>query len=335
MRIGSFDTRDRVLVIAEIGNNHEGDLALAKELIHAAAGSGADAVKFQTIVPRKFVAPDQTARLAMMERFSFSPDQFAELAEEAGRAGTMFLSTPFDLGSVQMLAPLVPAYKIASGDNTFYPLMEAVAATGKPIILSCGLAGIEDVLRARERIQAVWNAKGVAGELAALHCVASYPTPFEEANLLAIKALEAAASTVGYSDHTLGIEAAVLAVAVGARILEKHFTLDHEHSDFRDHQLSATPDELALLVRRVREAESALGAASKEPQACEKGNTAAMRRSIVAGADLAAGAVLSMDDLCWVRPGGGLAPGEEGLLLGKRLKAARSMGQRILAEDVE
>ena len=334
MRIGNFDVASRVLIVAEVGNNHEGDPALAEAMIHAAAHAGADAVKFQTIVPEELVSADQTARLEQLRRFALSRETFVRLAETAAEAGVIFLSTAFDPDSLDFLDGLVPAHKIASGDNTFHPLLARAAATGKPILLSTGLADRETLLAARRTIASVWEAQGRAGELALLHCVTCYPTPPGDANLAAIAGLRALCPTVGYSDHTLGIEAAVLSVAAGARIIEKHFTLDKGRTTFRDHQLSADPDELAQGVRRGGEAETLMGDGLGRP-ACEDPAAVAVRRSVAAKADLAPGTVLAPGHLRWVRPGGGVAPGREDLLLGRRLVRAVAAGERILPADVE
>jgi N-acetylneuraminate synthase/N,N'-diacetyllegionaminate synthase len=188
----------------------------------------------------------------------------------------MFLSTPFDVESVRHLDPLVPAFKIASGDNNFVGLLEAVAETRKPVLLSTGMAGLEDVKRSCAVLEAAWRKRGAAPGMVLLHCVSSYPTPLESANLLAMRSLEREIGyPVGYSDHTLGIEAAVLSVALGARVIEKHFTLSKTLSDFRDHQLSAEPAELAELVRRVKNARAALGDGVKRLLPVEEGVAAA------------------------------------------------------------
>ncbi len=329
MKIGGINTDDRVLVIAEIGNNHEGDAGRAAEMVAAAAEAGADAVKFQTIVPERLVGPGETARLEQLGRLCLGYDEFTRMAEVASGKGVLFMSTPFDLESVAFLDPMVPGYKIASGDNDFLPLLAAVARTGKPVIMSTGLAGIPEVERSKGHIEAVWAEHGIAGELALLHCVSAYPTPPDQANLGGIAALAALGCTVGYSDHVIGVEAAVLSVALGGRIIEKHFTLDKNLSDFRDHQLSADPPELTELVRRVREADAMLGSGAKTPMAAESEGGASVRRSIVAGRDLPAGHVLAFEDLAWLRPGGGMAPGREDELVGRALSRAVAMGDRL------
>lgn len=331
MKIGSVDLDREVLVIAEIGNNHEGDFARAEEMIRRAAEAGAQAVKFQTIVPERLVSPSQAARIQQLRKFCFSYDQFARLAGTARQAGVMFLSTPFDVESVRHLDPLVPAFKIASSDNNFVHLLRAVAATGKPVVLSTGMATMAQVKRACAVLEAGWRARGAAPGMVILQCVSAYPTPIESANLLALRSIERETGyPAGYSDHTLGIEAAVLSVALGARVIEKHFTLSKTQSEFRDHQLSAEPHELAELVRRVRQARAALGDGEKRVLPAEEAVLAAARRSAVASRALPAGHALAAEDLAWLRPGGGVAPDAEATLVGRTLARAVEAGEMIL-----
>ncbi len=334
MQIGDFDLDRRVMVVAEIGNNHEGSFTLAERMIALAAQAGADAVKFQTIVPERLISPKEEKRLAQLRRFQLSYEDFERLARAAERAGLLFLSTPFDIASARFLAPLVPAFKIASGDNNFFPLIDVIARTGKPIILSAGMSDLDDIRRTKEFIEAVWAETGVSPGLAVLHCVVSYPTAAPDANLAAIRQLASLGVTVGYSDHTLGIDAAVLSVALGARIIEKHFTINKRHSDFRDHQLSADPADLKELVHRVRQAEQMLGSEDKRILDVEKNLVVAARRSIVAARDLPSGTVLAWSDLEWLRPAGGLPPGSENDLLGKRLACSLAKAEMIHPEQV-
>lgn len=335
MKMGSVDLSCEVLVIAEIGNNHEGDFGRAAEMIHAAATAGAQAVKFQTIVPERLVAADQTARIAQLNRFAFSREQFAELASIAHSAGVMFLSTPFAAEVVPWLDELVPAFKIASGDNDFNALLKAVAATGKPILLSTGMAGMTEIKTACEVIEAVAPTDRPRSMIALLHCVSAYPTPPDQANLRAIVTLaRETGKVVGYSDHTLGIAAAVLSIALGARIVEKHFTLSKTQSDFRDHALSADPSDFAAMVQQIRLAQQLLGSGEKKPGTAEAATAAAARRSIVARNALPAGHVLTEADLDWLRPGGGLQPGQEFLLIGRQLARPVATGERLMTDMV-
>ncbi|MDO8463198.1 MAG: N-acetylneuraminate synthase family protein [bacterium] len=337
MMIGHHNTASRVFVIAEIGNNHEGSRALAEDLIGRAALAGVDAVKFQTIVPERLVARTDERRLAQLRRFQLSYDDFRHLATVAQRAGVLFLSTPFDCESAAFLDALVPAYKVASGDLTFLPMIEVIAHTGKPVIFSTGAATVDEIRVAVAHVQGAWAARGVSGDHALLHCVASYPVPPGQANLGAISTLreQFPHSTIGYSDHTMGNDAAVAAVAIGARIVEKHFTLAHDYSDFRDHQLSATPDEIRVLVERIRAVELMMGSGVKVPQPCEEVGRSAFRRAVVAAEDLPEGIVLSAAHLTWVRPAGPFAPGQELGIIGKRLRRAVVAGTVLDPQCIE
>jgi N,N'-diacetyllegionaminate synthase len=328
MQIGSADTALQVLVVAEVGNNHEGDVKVALELIRAAAQAGAGAVKFQAIDPARLARPTETTRIAQLERFRLAPKELAGLAEEAHSLGLDFICTPFDLDAVQWLTPLVDAFKISSGDNNFAALISAVAAPGKPVIVSSGMADIAQMRSAQAIID------DLGAPFAALHCVSAYPTMAEDAELTKIGALARDLKcTVGYSDHTIGNEACVLATAFGARIVEKHFTLSHDFSDFRDHQLSADPPELAELVERVALAEKLAGT-GETPSSAELEAAHSARRSIVAARDLTAGTVIQFEDLEWLRPADGLAPGREGELVGKVLAIDRRSGSPIMIEDL-
>lgn len=335
MKIGNWDLNQDVLIIAEIGNNHEGSYALAEEMIGLAAQAGAGAVKFQTIIPDRLVSPSQKDRIQQLERFRLSYDEFQKLRKVAERENVLFLSTPSDIESARFLDKLVPAFKIASGDNNFFPLIDVIARTGKPIILSAGLTDMKQITVTTDFIQKTWREQGISQELAVLHCVTSYPTPPQEANLLAIRQLrDQLGVTVGYSDHTLGIEAVVLSVALGARIVEKHFTISKSYSDFRDHQLSADPQELAQMVRRVKETLELLGDGEKRLQNSEREILNGVRRSIVASRDLSRGTIVQWGDLTWLRPAGGLAPGREKEVLGRQLTRFIPAGEYILLEDL-
>lgn len=332
MKIGSVDLDHEVLIVAEIGNNHEGDVVLAEQLISLAADAGAQAVKFQTMAPERLVALTEKDRIRQLQRFALSRADHERLADAAAKAGVLFLSTPFYLEAVDWLTPLVAAFKIASGDNDFAPLLEAVAATGKPLIVSTGMLDLNGIRDAKAIVDEVWQARKIHPGIVLLHCVSAYPTPVEEANLCAIRELVPLCDTVGYSDHTLGIDAAILAVALGARVIEKHFTISKDYSEFRDHRLSADPDELAALVERVRAATVMLGGGGKRLLECEAATASAARRSIVARRDLAEGNCLSLDDLDWLRPAGGVSPLQTKQLLGRSLKRAVKQGERITPE---
>jgi len=336
MKIGKIDLSRDVMIIAEIGNNHEGNVALAEELVGEAARAGVHAVKFQSIVPEHLVAPDQTTRLEQLRRYQLSPESHARLARVAADNGVMFLSSPFSLDAVDMLDPLVPAFKVASGDNDHVPLLERIAITGKPVLLSTGMTTLDGVAYSLGLLTRAWGCAGIADPgLVLLHCVSAYPTPSGQANLMALRSLAGLGHVVGYSDHTLGIDAAVMSVALGARVIEKHFTLSKNQSEFRDHQLSAEPHELKALVERVAEANMMLGDGVKRIMPAEEATAQAARRSICAARDLPAGGVIAPQDLLWLRPAGGLPPGSERRLLGRRLVKAVVAGERLNADSVE
>jgi N,N'-diacetyllegionaminate synthase len=335
MLIDRVDLERDVLIVAEIGNNHEGSYSRAEELVGRAAEAGAHAVKFQTFIPEHYISRDSGERLERLRKFALTVQQFASLAQLANRLGLVFFSTPLDLRSADALNEFCPLFKIASGDNNFIPLLERVASFRKPIFLSTGLAGLSDLDTARNMIARVWNEKSYPGEMVLLHCVTSYPTAPGEANLGAIRTLQRHfGGTVGYSDHTIGIDAAVLSVALGARVIEKHFTTDKNFSDFRDHQLSADPAEFRELVERVKLANQMLGSGAKEMQSSERKIHDEVRRSISVAVNLPAGTVLQPEHLIWVRPGTGFAPGSEASVLGRKLRRAVLQGEVLRPEDV-
>ena len=329
MKIRDFDLSESVLVIAEIGNNHEGDPELAVDLVRAASKAGAAAVKFQTFVPELYVRRSDRERFSMLSRFRLSNDDFIRLEAVAREEGLLFLSTALDLASASFLTPLVDAFKVASGDLTFSPLLESVGRSGKPILLSTGAAEIEE-------IETAIGDLSYKDRLILMHCTSSYPAPDEDANLAALTTLrERFAVSVGFSDHTIGNEAAVAAVTLGARVIEKHFTLDHHHSQFRDHALSAEPDQFRELVERIAATVVRIGDGVKRVMSSERENRVIIRRSIAAARDLPAGSVLLADDLTWVRPGTGLPPGEENRLVGRTLSRDLAQGEHVTISDVD
>jgi len=337
MRIGPHEIGSgRPFVVAEVGNNHEGRFDVAERLVREAAACGADAVKFQTFDADRFVRRADEARWKRLRSFQLTHAQFRALAELARSLDLVFFSTPLDLPSAEFLDEIAACFKIASGDNDFYPLIARAVRSGKPVIVSTGASDLAQVERVVAFVQREAGAAGLPVQLAVLHCVSAYPAAPAQVNLRAIPFLAARLDCpVGYSDHTVGIEAAVLAAALGAAIVEKHFTLDHAFSDFRDHQLSADPAEMRQLVERVRGAAVLLGRAAKEIQPDEQAMLQPIRRSIVAGRDLPAGHRLAREDLLWIRPAGGLPPGEEARLVGRALRRAVAFQEQLRPEDVE
>lgn len=328
MRLGSCDLDARVAVIAEIGNNHEGDLEVARALVDAAAGAGCDAVKLQALVADRLVGPADPARLAQLRSYELGVEGYRDLCRRGRAHGLAVGVTPLDLGMVDALAGEVDFWKVASGDNDHMPLLDRLAVGGIPIVISSGGSDLAGMRAALARL-------GAAVDVCLLHCVSAYPTPDDDANLGAIPTLVAALGvTAGYSDHTLGIAAAPLAVALGARVIEKHITLDRSRTTFRDHALSADPADMAALVAAVRTAEAMLGDGDPGVRSSERSSLPGMRRSVAAARDLAAGHRLVAEDLTWLRPGGGMPPGTEGSLLGHALARAVSAGSPFAPEDL-
>jgi sialic acid synthase SpsE len=328
MRLGPLDLDARVAVVAEIGNNHEGDLGVARALVDAAAQAGCDAVKLQALVAGRLVGPADPARLAQLRSYELGADGYRELCRRARGLGLAVGVTPLEPGMVDALAGEVDFWKVASGDNDHMPLLDRLAADGPPVVISSGGADLAGMRAALARLRG-------AVEACVLHCVSAYPTPDEDANLRAIPALaQALGVTVGYSDHTLGIAAAPLAVALGARVVEKHITLDRSRTTFRDHALSADPAGMAALVAAVRQAEAMLGDGDPGVRPSERGSLPGMRRSVAAARDLAAGHVLGAADLTWLRPGGGVPPGGEGRLIGRALARDVSAGGPVGPDDL-
>lgn len=327
-----------VWIIAEAGVNHNGSLEMAKKMARAALEAGADVVKYQTAVPELVVSrfaekaeyqKEQTgadeSQLEMTRRIHFGFDAHRALKEYCDGLGIRYLSTPFDLASVDFLASLdLPVYKIPSGEITNLPYLERVAALKKPVILSTGMSTlfeIEDALAVLEN--------GGAGEVTLLHCNTEYPTPFADANLRAMLDLkEHFGCPVGYSDHTPGWEAAVAAVALGACVIEKHFTLD-KTLEGPDHKASLETDELAAMIRAVRNTELALGNGRKHVTDSEAKNMPIARKSIVAKRAIAAGEVLTEENLTTKRPGDGVSPMRWHEALGTRAKRAFAEDEKI------
>lgn len=336
MKIGHCDLDKQVFVIAEIGNNHEGRFDVAERLVREAAACGVDAVKFQTFLAEEFVSPADPARFKRLQSFQLTGDQFGRLAELARSLGLVFMSTPLDMTSVGVLRNMVDAFKVASGDNTFYPMMAEIARIGKPMIISLGLADMAQAERSVRFVLDLEGARVTPDMLAVTHCVSAYPTQPEQANLRSIPYLQSRLPClVGYSDHTVGIDAATAAVALGARLVEKHFTLDNNFSDFRDHKLSANPADMRELVSRIRRIPAMLGREEKSVQPDEKPGLQLFRRSIAVRRALPKGHRLAMEDLVWLRPGGGIAPGDEAQVVGRALAVDVEAGRFLSLSDME
>jgi N,N'-diacetyllegionaminate synthase len=307
------------LIIAEAGVNHNGELSQAKRLIDVAAQAGADMVKFQTFSADRLVTVNagkaeyqshntdaSESQHAMLRRLELSPEMHHELLEHCKFRGIDFFSTGFDTQSVDFLAKLgLQRFKIPSGEITNLPYLRHVAGFGKPIILSTGMSTLGDIEAALEALE---SAGARHEQITVLHCNTEYPTPMIDVNLRAMLTIgEAFGVAVGYSDHTLGIEVAVAAVALGATVIEKHFTLDRTLPG-PDHQASLEPAELHAMVSAIRNIEIALGNRAKRPSTSEIKNQPIGRKSIVAARAIRAGETFSSENLTTKRPGTGLSP---------------------------
>jgi len=313
-------------VIAEIGVNHDGDANRAKEMIHAAAAAGADAVKFQSFTTKRllsgnlpkvaYIEEHQSESIdAMFRRLELPRETFALLAQEAAVAGVDFFSSPFDADWVDFLVALgVPAIKVASGEITNVPLLEHMATKGLPLILSTGMSEMVEVENA-----CGWIWDQGCEDLVVLQCTSNYPAAIKDANLRTIATLRnTLGCPVGFSDHTTGPMAAVVAVSLGACVLEKHFTLDVGMQG-PDHAASADPDTFQKMVQDIRHTETLLGSGVKAATSDEQEIKKFARRSVVAARDLKAGTILVLSDLDVKRPDTGISPGRITELVGRRL----------------
>jgi len=338
---------NKVIIIAEAGVNHNGSLEKAKLLIDVASEAGVDFVKFQSFKASKLVSPNAKKaeyqkknmgshddnQFQMLRNLELSEKDHDELLEYCNRKNVAFFSTAFDVEGLSYLDSLgLNLFKVPSGEITNYPYLRTLAEFGKPVILSTGMSTLMDIEKALEVLE-----QGIdRSMITILHCNTEYPTPMEDVNLKAMNTIESHFKTsVGYSDHTMGIEVPIAAVALGARVIEKHFTLDRELPG-PDHKASLEPKELIEMVRTIRNIEQALsGSGIKEPSVSEKRNISIARKSIHAKTDLKKGSTLKEEDLIPLRPGDGISPMEWENIIGKELLADYSSFQKIQLSDLK
>jgi len=314
-----FKDLKKTFIIAEIGNNHEGSFANAKKLILEAAKAKVDAVKFQTCEPEKFISNLDVERIKKLNRVKFSKEQILKLQKYAKKKGIIFFSTPLDFSSAKLLKGICPIIKIASCDNDYLDLIYEVLTYKVPIIISTGLVDIKYLKSLEKKL--IYKFKNKNPQLAFLHCISSYPAKKSEVNLNVINEMKKSLkhSVIGYSDHTKGIQACVYAVAAGARIIEKHFTLDKKFSKNFDHHLSANPKEMKKLVNKIRDLEIYLGQSKKSIVSSEKKNIKILRRSVFYVKNLKSNHFIKKDDLIMKRPGIGLAYKDIQNIINKKL----------------
>lgn len=316
-------------IIAEAGVNHNGSIELAKQMIEEAARAGANYIKFQTFKPEKLVSKyaqkadyqkkttgSQESQLQMLEKLALSYDDFVELKKYCEQIGIGFLSTPFDEDSIRFLDRLdMDFWKIPSGEITNYPYLVQIAQTGRDIVLSTGMCEMDEIADAMKVLE-----ENGAGNISLLHCNTEYPTPYEDVNLLAMNQMrEVFNKQVGYSDHTVGIEVPIAAVALGAEIIEKHFTLD-KNMEGPDHKASLEPLELSQMICSIRHIEKSLGDGNKKRTASEQHNVVAVRKSIVAKCEIHKGELFTEKNLTVKRPSNGISPMKWNEIIGTRAK---------------
>jgi len=310
----------RTLIIAEAGVNHNGSLDLAKQLVDNAVDAGVDYIKFQTFKAEKLVTKSarqaeyqqrnigsqEDSQFQMLKKLELSPENHRILIDYCNKMGIKFFSTAFDFDSMDYLHSLeLDLWKIPSGEITNYPYLKKIASYHQPVILSTGMSTMEDI----EACLKVLTDNGLTkDQITILHCNTEYPTPFEDVNLRAMQTIKERFGTqVGYSDHTRGIEVPIAAVALGATVIEKHFTLDRNMPG-PDHKASLEPDELKAMVSSIRNIEKALGSAEKKISDSERKNIAIARKSIVAATNIRKGEILTEENITVKRPGTGISP---------------------------
>ena len=329
---------NRVFIIAEAGVNHNGDINIAKKLVDEAVLAGADAVKFQTFKAENLVCrnaskaeyqldttdKDET-QFDMLKKLELTEKMHVELINYCQNKDIMFLSTPFDIDSLHYLVNLgLDIIKIPSGEITNYPLLKEVGKTQKKVILSTGMSTLGEI-RSAKRVLMEYGCK----DLIVLHCNTEYPTPYRDVNLKAMYTIrEELGVRVGYSDHTPGIAVAIAAVALGAEVIEKHFTLNRNMNG-PDHKASLEPDELKEMTRAIRNVEASLGDGVKKPSESEKKNIEIARKSIVAKCNIVRGTLLNGENLTTKRPGTGISPMEWDYVIGHRAKRDFDMDEMI------
>ena len=303
MTIPKFNPKKKVFIIAEIGNNHEGNFNTAKKLIKAAASTGVDAVKFQTFITDDFVSLDHPS-YERLKKFEFTHQQFLKLKKFANKQQLNFISTPLDFLSANFLKKNCKIIKIASGDNNFYDLINIVLDFKKQLIISTGMINDANVEKLIKFILKKKGDKFLKNNLSLLHCISSYPAEDKSLNLMSIKYLADKYKdiNIGYSDHSVGYDACVTAVALGARIIEKHFTLNNNFSNFRDHKLSLNPADMEIMVKKIRKVEMQLGKYEKVIQKNEKKLISVARRSMIAKKSINKNEKVTFQNTSFLRP---------------------------------
>ncbi|MCX5811400.1 MAG: N-acetylneuraminate synthase [Proteobacteria bacterium] len=323
--------KQKTFIIAEAGVNHNGDIKTAKKMIDAAVKAGADAVKFQTFIPENIVSREapkaeyqknttdkRESQLEMLKKLTLDADAHKELIDYCKKKGIQFLSTPFDMDSIDLLNNLgLETLKVPSGEITNLPYLRKIGGLNKKVIMSTGMADMKEIGKAMKILIEAGTSKE---SITLLHCNTEYPTPVKDVNLLAMVSMRSSFGVrVGYSDHTLGIEVPVAAVALGAEVIEKHFTLDR-NAEGPDHRASLEPKELEAMVTAIRNIEEALGNGVKNPSPSETKNMVIARKSIVAFGEIKKGDIFTEKNIAVKRPGTGISPMKWDDVIGRKAK---------------
>lgn len=338
-----FFNRKKTFIISEAGVNHNGNIKNAKKLIDIASKAGSDAVKFQTFKSEGVVTNHCEAaeyaeknigkkikQIDLIKNLELSYDDFYVLKDYCDKKNIMFLSTPHSFDAIDFLDDLVPAYKFGSGDLTNIPSLEYAAKKGKPMILGTGMSTLSEVKEAIESIKKTGN-----NNIIALHCTTNYPCPLSEVNMNALKTMQRELDClIGYSDHTMGITIPIVAVSLGAVLIEKHFTIDRRLPG-PDHRASLEPNELKNMISEIRNVEKAMGKHEKKPTASEEKIMVNIRKSVVANTDIKRGEKIKEKMLTIKRPGTGIKPKEINSIFGKRIKRDIQKDEILLKEDIE
>lgn len=337
----------KVIIIAEAGVNHNGDMSRAKELIKMASIAGADYVKFQSFKAENLVSKealkadyqskntggDDNSQFNMLKKLELTHENHIELINYCKKQNIKFLSTAFDVDGLEYLSKLnLDMFKCPSGEITNYPYLKALSSKNKAVILSTGMANLGEIEAALEVLK---TGRKSLSDLTILHCNTEYPTPFKDVNLNAMITIKNAFDVnVGYSDHTLGIEVPIAAVALGAKVIEKHFTLDRNLPG-PDHKASLEPDELKAMISAIRNIELSISAnGRKNPTESEKKNKHIVRKSIHTKKEIKKGMILSNDNLIPLRPGDGISPMQWEKIVGKSVKRDMSAFEKLKWEDL-
>jgi len=303
MNIPRFNPSKKTFIIAEIGNNHEGNFNIAKKLIKAAADSGVDAVKFQTFITKDFVSSDYPS-FERLKKFEFTHQQFLELKKFANKKNLNFISTPLDFKSANFLKRICKIIKIASGDNNFYDLINIFLNYNKQLVISTGMMNDNTINDLIKFIKKKGGNKFLKKNLSLLHCISSYPAKDNSLNLMSIKYLSDKYKeiNIGYSDHSVGSDACITAAALGAKIIEKHFTLSNNFSNFRDHKLSLNPVDMKIMVKKIRKVQVQLGKYEKVIGKTEKKLISLTRRSMIAKKSTNKNQLMTVHNTSFLRP---------------------------------